>query len=534
MEQSGFVRGALLLTFAALLSKLLGSVYTIVLQNVIGDHGMGLFQMAYPVYATLLSIATAGFPVAISKLVSERVASGDDQGANRVLFVSTSVLTVAGFAAGLVLFVFADQFAQLAGDPAAVLAIRSIAPALLFVPAMSALRGYFQGYLKMEPTAKSQVIEQFIRVLTIIGLSVWLMSAGFGSAAAAAGAAFGAVTGALAGLLSVGADLARIRCRARRHKQNASGLSYGRLTKRLMYYALPISLGALVVPLMNNIDVLTVVNLLKGAGLSQKGATTAFGLMSGRGVKLMMLPTTLAAGIGVAVMPAVSEAFTRGHRASMRLRIDLAVRMTVLIALPASVGLLAIARSANVALFQTAAGTTTIQILAFAILFASVQTTLAAVLQGAGIVYLPVVHLGLACLLKLVLNIMLIPQMGITGAALSTVFSYGLAAVLNAAAVTRHLGADMIDWKWLLRPLAASLFLFSVVFAATRQFPHFYLSDIRSIAILFTLVAVAIGSLIYGLSLLLSGSIGERELASIPRFGHELVKWCAKLHLLKI
>ncbi len=111
-EKRGFVQGAMVLAAAAAISKLLGSVYTIVLQNVIGDHGMGLFQMAYPIYATLLAVATAGFPVAISKLVAERLALGDVLGSRKIFHVSAALLTLLGIACFAVLFFGADVWAS--------------------------------------------------------------------------------------------------------------------------------------------------------------------------------------------------------------------------------------------------------------------------------------------------------------------------------------------------------------------------------------------------------------------------------------
>ncbi len=525
-KQRSFVHGAMLLAGAAVITKLLGSVYTIILQNVIGDHGMGLFQMAYPIYATLLAIATAGFPVAISKLVSERLALNDMAGAKQVLRISLHLLSILGLVSFCVLFFGAETFARIAGDPAAKAAIQAISPALLVVPILSAVRGYFQGYQWMEPTAASQVIEQFVRVATIIGLAVWLTSAGFGESVSVAGAAFGAVTGALGGLISISYFWMR---RPKDSINQGVRSSTSSLTKRLILYAFPISLGALVVPLMNNVDVMTVVNLLKNTGESQGMATTQFGLLSGRAFKLMMLPTTLAAGIGIAVMPAISEAFTLGFRRLLSTRVNLALRMTILLSLPATVGLIVVAGPVNYALFRDGAGTSTIQVLALAILFASLQTTIAAILQGAGWIYLPVFHLLLACGVKLIANIWFVPLFGIQGAALATVVSYAIAALLNLAAMVRLLGERVLWSEWFVKPLIATFIMFGAVFALY----HVWLScggmELgRGIATLSTIIAMSVGILVYGLAILVSGSLSSEELASVPRIGPKLVFWCSK------
>jgi polysaccharide transporter, PST family len=530
-RERSFVHGALLLAGAAVITKLLGSVYTIILQNIIGDHGMGLFQMAYPIYATLLAIATAGFPVAISKLVSERLALSDVTGARQVLRISLKTLSFLGVISFCILFFGAQFWARIAGDLAAKTAIQAISPALLIVPVLSAVRGYFQGFQWMEPTATSQVVEQFVRVATIIGLSVWLTKAGFDESFSVAGAAFGAVTGAIGGLLIIGYYFFH------RPKEpvygNVARASTEFLTRRLIHYALPISLGALVVPLMNNIDVLTVVNLLKGIGETQGAATTAFGLLSGRAFKLMMLPTTLAAGIGIAVMPAISEAFTLGFRRLLSSRVHLALRMTILLALPATVGLFVVAEPVNYALFRDSSGTATIQVLALAILFASLQTTVAAILQGAGWVYLPVVHLMIACGVKLLANLWLVPIFGIWGAGLATVISYLIASVLNLVAMERLLN-EKIDWTvWFVKPLLATFIMFAAVFALYHVWLNYGGMNLeRGLTALSVLAIMSIGILVYGIAVLVSGSLTSAELYSFPKVGPKLVSWCSRLGLI--
>lgn len=529
----GFVQGAVLLAGAAILTKLLGSVYTIVLQNIIGDHGMGLFQMAYPIYATLLAVATAGFPVAISKLVSERLAHGDVLGARAVFRTSSGLLTIGGVACFFILFFGADTWARVAGDLAAAPAIRAIAPALLLVPVMSALRGYFQGYQWMEPTASSQVLEQIVRVATILGLALWIERQGYGESIAAAGAAFGAVTGAGASLALLIRDY-RVRHPMVTNARTVQLMSGVRLGRRLIYLAFPISLGALVVPLMNNVDVVTVVNLLKQAGMAQSDATTAFGLLTGRAFKLMMLPTTLATGIGVALMPAVSEAFTLGYRAQVSDRIDTAVRLTIMIALPAAVGLAVLAEPVNIALFRDAAGLNVIRIMAVATLFASVQATAAAVLQGGGWVYLPVFNLIVAGGVKLLLNLVLVPPYGIEGAAAATVLSYFTAAILNLAGMQKRFGEPIRWLSWVIKPAAATFVMGGCAFALERQWLrmdgiiHSRVSDG-----LFAIVACILGMLIYAVALLASGAMSKDELGSVPKFGPILVSWCSKLGVLR-
>ncbi len=535
-----FIRGAMILGVAALISKIMGSVYTVVLQNVIGDRGMGLYQMAYPIYATLLIISTAGVPVAVSKFVSEYAAVGDIEGAQRIYRVSLWLLTVVGVGCAAALFIFAEPFARLSGDPNAVFAIRAIAPALLVVPALSSMRGYFQGWQVMNPTAISQVVEQFVRVITIIAGAYVVLHFGFGDSSAAAAAAFGAVSGGVAGFGVMGYFLRRMKRDRREAPRRVSARSQPRrarlstfaILRKLVYYSVPVSLGALVVPLTSNVDALTVTNLLKLHGAAQAAATSEFGLLAGRASKLMMFPAALAGSIGVALLPSISEANAMRDDAQTSQRILLGMRITTLFALPAAVGLFLLAKPIDIALFQDSAGYHAIQILALATFFSTLQTSLCASLQGVGAVYLPVGSLVVGTALKVALNFVLVPPLGIDGAAMATVLSYALASLLNWLALRRYVTAKVpwADYVW--KPAAATFVMAGCTFAALAQWHrlHIVLTG-RLNAGAVTLVGVTVGALVYGLALLVSGALQESEVAALPRIGCRLAAACRRLGL---
>lgn len=531
----------MILALATIVSKLFGSVYTIILQNMIGDRGMGLYNMAYPVYSTLLIISTAGFPVAVSKYVSEYVAIGDLRSASRIYKVSLLMLSVVGLTCAVMLYLWAPFFAQLAGDERAVWAIRAIAPALLIVPAMSSMRGYFQGWQMMEPTATSQIAEQLIRVITILVGAYLALRFGLGDSFAAAAAAFGAVTGGIAGIAAMGYFFWRYRRPQQLARHTSRGLDQTRsgvrvstreIVRKLVYYAIPVSLGALVIPIISNVDALTVTNLLKSSGLSQAIATRDFGILSGRAFKLMMLPAALASSIGVALMPAVSEAHAMRDQTDTAARALMGLRMTLLFALPAALGLCILAKPIDIALFRDAAGYHSIQILGFATLFSTLQIALAASLQGVGAVYLPLRSLLIGTIAKVALNYLLVPRLGIDGAALATVGSYALASVLNFVSLYRLLHMR-ISWRDLfVKPAGATFIMGAFTFAVYAQWQRLALPfDARISAALVTVVAIAIAALIYLVSLILSGTLREQEVASLPRVGAPLAVALRKMGL---
>lgn len=538
-ERNLFIRGALVLAAAGMLSKIMGSVYTIFLQNIIGDRGLGLYQMAYPIYSMLLLLSTAGFPVAVSKFVAEHIAIGDYRGAKKVFRVASSLLFLSGLAGFVILWGWADWFAGISGDAKAVYAIRAIAPALLLVPLTASIRGYFQGWQLMEPTAVSQVAEQFVRVGTIIAASWLLLQWGYGEEWAAAGAAFGAVTGVVVSFFVLAIYVWRKRILFR-HDVRMSNLVPAEpnrtIIKKLLYYALPVSLGAMVVPIMNSVDVITVGNLLKQTGYTQERATELFGLLSGRAFKLMMLPSTVASAIGAALMPAIAAALAVGDRRSAFSRMELAMRMTVMIGLPASVGLFLLAKPIDIMLFKDSAGTAAIMAISLATLLSSVQLITSAILQSIGHVFAPVRNLLAGGAVKLILNLALVPVWGIEGAAVSTVISFLVSGLLNMWDLYRKSGVTFRFRLVVWHPLWATFMMGVAVYAAQREglafFQDLFVSDRLAYAAL-TLSVIGVASVVYGLALFVTGSLTKEDLSSVPRVGPKLVQFFDKIGLIR-
>ena len=200
-KSNKFIKGTLILGAAGVIIKLLGAVFRIPLGSLIGSEGMGYYQTAYPVYALFLTLATAGFPTAIAKLVSEQVALGNHKGANEIFKITHIMLFATGLVMFIILFFGADFIVtNVQHNPSAVTAMRAIAPALLIVPSMSAYRGYYQGYQQMSRIAISQIFEQVFRVFLGLGLAYVLMKQ-FGPKMGAAGGISGATIGAFASFL---------------------------------------------------------------------------------------------------------------------------------------------------------------------------------------------------------------------------------------------------------------------------------------------------------------------------------------------
>lgn len=492
-----FWQGTGLLLLGGILSRVLG-LYRLLLPRLLGPQGVGLYHMAYPAYTLTLAIATGGLPVAVSRLVAQSAARGAHREAERILHVATGVLMAFGLAGGLGLWLAAPWLAlHVARDVRAAPAIAAVAPAVLLVAAMSALRGYFQGYQEMAPTAISQVLEQTVRVLAIVVLA-WALSP-FGVAWAAAGAAGAAGIGALGGLLT----LVSLRRRRTRPKGGPRGLPARRLLGQLLAIALPITVTGLGVPLMQLLDLVVVPTALQRQGYAAGSRTGAYGVLSGYAMPLVALPAILSGALAVALVPAVAAARAEGNEAAARSLTSEALAAAWRWLLPAAAGLFMLGRPIVLFLFGSPAAAPSLLALAPSALLFGFGQVAAAALQGYGYTWRPLSNLGLATGVKLVLSLLLVGQMGIVGAALATSAAYFAWATLNLAAVSSLMRQAAIG-PWALPPLLAVLgmcVVLSLLGPPTTAMA--------------TLLAIAAGGVSYLLLLGLSGGFGSAELEAL-------------------
>lgn len=530
-KKTSFLKGAFILTVAGFIVKILGAVYRIPLAMMIKDEGMGLYQMAYPIYVTLLSLSTAGLPTAISKLVSSNIALKKYKNAFRIFRVSLAFLGIIGFFSTAALIIYAPYLsARVLGNPKAYYSLVSIAPAIFFVSIMSSFRGFFQGLQDMTPSAISQVVEQIGRVATVFFLASLLLPKGVEYAAA--GAAFGPVVGAVLGLLVLVAVYYRkqneikIKMMEDLEKRLDSPI---KIFKDLMIFAVPITLGGLIIPVMNLADAAIVPMRLQVAGFSVTRATELYGQLTGMAAPLINLPAIVTISLSASLVPAISEAVATNNYKLASERARLGIRIALIFAIPAAVGLFALATPVSVLLYKNAEAGIPLSILAWGIIFLSLQQTTTGILQGVGRAAVPVYNLLLGAVTKIITNYVLtaIPSINIRGAALGTVLGYAVASLLNLAAASRYSGMRVDFVKMILKPGISALFMgafvvYSFNFLVLKG-PGHNLS---------TLLSIMIGVLVYLFCLLILGGIEESELAMMP-FGKRLSKIIKKISLLR-
>ena len=498
MSSDKFLRGAMILTLAGLMVKVIGSVNRILLSRLLGGEGIGLYQMAYPVYLLLLAISAAGIPVAISIIVAGFLAQKDYANVRQVFRVSLRLMACVGAVLAVCLVLAAGWLvdAGVITDARAYYSLIALTPAIFFATILASFRGYFQGHQLMTPPAVSQIVEQFIRVVTMVVLAYVLLP--YGLEYAAAGAAFGAVPGSLTGLVVMGCFYRYYRKQwqtdAVKMQAPAGELVRSRvLIKSLLLLALPVSCANILVPVTSSIDVLLVPGRLIDSGLSVEQATAQFGYLAGMAQPLLLMATIPTMSLATSLVPAVSEAF--------------ALKLCCLITVPASVGMWVLAEPISRLLYGTAKAGVAIMHSAPAICLLGLQQVTTGMLQGMGHTNLPMLNMLIGIAAKLVAVLQLTnAEYGIAGAAWATNINFGVTALLNIIALYKF----SIRFSWL---SIAKIIAAAAVMGAVAVEVHMLLGGASALA---TIAAMLAAGISYIILLPLFGVLNRQELCQLP------------------
>lgn len=539
-KPESFVRGAMILSLAALVSRLLGALYKPVIARIFapfdgenGAAGLGLTQMPLTTYMVILSFTSVGLNVGISKLVSERLVLGDTAGARRVFRSSLTIMAALGLTASLIVYFGASWIVgQIPGNPVdAVHGFKAMAPALFVTSVMAAYRGLFQGFQEMTPNAYSQIIEQIVRVVSgmiltylLVRVSVPMGAAGFN---------FGDVIGAVAGLAYLlllvrrhGREMWQqpLEAATTEHPGRPTPLPGGwKLIRRIFAVALPISLIGAVVPLMMQADVYFVYGALKQLNIVGDAAHAQYGLLT-NAFMIVNLPAVFTTAIYTSIVPAIATSVAQGALDQARKKAQQAYRLTLLMAVPAQAGLWVLATGIYSLIFRDAEGGAVMAAFSWAAVPIMLQQTTSGILQGAGKIALPVRNFVLGALLKVVLTAIWAVQFGIDGAAWATAAGFALAAVLNLIDVERHLGRTIKTRSMLFKPVIAALAMVGVIALAQR-----YLAG----GTLVTILLIGLGAGVYGIVLLLLGGVTRRDVEMVPKMGRPLAAILGRARLLR-
>ncbi|WP_101844793.1 polysaccharide biosynthesis protein [Halobacillus sp. Marseille-P3879] len=510
---SKILKGTMILTGATFLSKFLGMIYTVPFEQMVGPEGMELYFYAYTPYNILLSLSTLGVPMAVSKFVSKYNSLEDYQTGRDMFKSGMQLMGITGIITFLILFLCADPIAQLslsnedttASSEDTAMVIRMVAFALLIIPSMSIIRGFFQGNESMAPTGVSQVIEQVVRILFLL-VSVYVVLNVFeGTIPTAIGfSTFAAFIGGIASLIVLIVYWKKRKPYLDRQldsQEYTYDLSRKDMFKELISYAGPFVLVGIATPLYQLIDQFTFNKAMSAAGLGDiSGASlSAIHVLSH---KLVIIPVTLGIGLSLALLPAITKSFTKQNMVQLNHQINQALQIVALLIIPAVVGLSVLSYEAYGSFYGVENvdyyGSLLRWYAPVGLLFAS-YTVSAAILQGVNRQNFALVSLGAGLFIKTATNFWFIVLFGAKGSIISTGLAVLIALSLNLWRIHRgiHFSYKPVFKRSLLILILTSI-MAGVVWLVKSGFGLVWnpLED-RLAALFILLISAGIGGLLY-------------------------------------
>lgn len=523
-KKQNYLHGAAVLAAGVVIMKILGFIYKVPLGNILGDAGYGHFLVAYNIYSVFLTLATAGLPVALSRMISEANTMNRPNQVRRIFSVAWWTFFVLGVVCTLVMALFPNQLAGALNDPEANISILVLSPAVLLVCLTSAYRGYCQGHENMTPTTVGQVLEVLAKVVAGLALAWYLTGAGYSLAKSSAGAIFGVTVGSLAALLYM--FIYKRRHYASGERGSDVPESRGKVFRTLLRIGIPITLGSSVLSLINLIDSgLSLGRLQDAAGFSYEEATVLYGVY-GKAQTLYNLPASFITPLTISVVPAIAAAMALRHSRDASRIAENSMRIAVVIALPMGVGLSVLANPIMNTVYPDshASGGLLLTIMGAASFFVCMALMMNAILQAGGNERYPIYSMIVGGLVKIGANWVLVanPEINILGAPIGTLSCYVVMCAMNYFFMCRCLPEKPSLVRIMGRPLISSaamgLSAWAVYGLCSRFLGGGYLLNAVSM-----LAAIAVAVIVYLILVVALRAITYEDMKLIPK-GEKLAK----------
>ena len=541
------VQGSIL-AVASIIAKIIGMIYRFPLTNTLGNEGNSYYSTANEVYNIVLMISSFSLPLAVSKLVSERIHKGEFKNAHRVFLCAMRFALIAGGALALLTYVFAGVITKyVLSIELAVYALRVLAPAIFVFAIVGVFRGFFQGYSNMTPTAVSQVIEQIVNAIFTVVCANIMYSYGvslaqedgnelLGPAWGAAGGTFGTVVSITVAMLFMMFvyTVQKSTLKRQMRRDVTTHLESERAIYRTMILTIiPIVLSTLIYNISNVADQGVFNKVLLSQGYTEKQYTSIWGIYSGQFRVLMNVPLSLASCLAPSVVPSLTAAMARGDRGDARRKIRTSVRFTMIITIPCAVGMAALAKPILTMLYPSletgrplAVGI--MQAGALLIILYAFSTLTTGILQGLGKLQTPLINNAAALVIHFILLYVMLTagNLNIYAVVWSNICFALIVSVLNAIAIARFLHYRQ-EWKrTFLIPVIVSIIMGA---AAYLVYQLFHLVFGNTISVLFAILA---GVATYGIGLMSFNGITVEEIAALPK-GHLIVRLLRKTGLVR-
>ena len=536
-----------ILAAASIIAKVIGLIYRIPLFKILGDVGNSYYSTANEIYSIILMISSFSLPLAVSRLMSERIQKHEMRNANKVFMCAMRFAVVSGGILALITYAFGGILTKYVMNVEyAKYGLRVLAPAILIFAITGVFRGFFQGFSNMVPTAISQVIEQVINAAVSIWGAWVLMDYGRSLVAAgenelvapgwgAAGATFGTVASVTVALLFMMYLYARFNRRFRhavRKDPTAKRESSHYVYRVLILTILPIILSTLVYNISNVLDQGVFNAILKSQNYTEKQYATIWGIYTGRFRVLMNVPLSLASSLGPAVVPSLTAAVAARDKASAVRTVHSSTRYTMIVTIPCAFGMAALGGPIIQMLFHPSSGMALsagiMQAGAAVIILYALSTLTTAILQGLGRLREPLIHNAIALVIHLISLVVMLRYLNLNIYAVlySNVLFALVVCVLNAMAIRRYIYYQQEIRKTFLIPLIASIIM------AFGSYAIWYVLNMLVGNSIAAILAILCGMVIYLIALVAFRGLTASEMLKLPN-GEVLVSLFKKTGLLR-
>ena len=525
-----FMKNVLLLMLSEIVVKVLGLVYRLVITNIegFGDAGLGYYSSGYQIYALLLTLCSIGIPSVISKLVSERLAVGNNYGAQRIFKTALKLFTGIGLVLSLGLFFGADLIAtKILNVPDVAYVLRVLAPAIVFVAMSAVFRGYFSGQQNMKPTSVTQILEQFLNcVLTIlfvyalVGKEPYIMAAG----------------GNLSTTLSIIITFLYLITYYKNNKvevdknqdiSEEAKKTNREIAKTILALSIPVTIGSVISVISSVIDTATVSNCIQqafsslvtgGKEVLEQIAMEQTGILS-KVDNLTNLPIAINLAFSTALVPAISESIAKKEYNVASKRLSFSILASIIIIIPCAIGYICLSDQILNLIYPNAPdGGIVLKLSSIAMIFVALSQTINGGLYGINKPLIPALALAIGAVIKLVLNLILVsnPSINILGAPISSIICQIIAFIICYKALTRKIKLKIPPIRYIIKPLLAG-----IIMGVSVYFINMGLNMIMS-GIISTLISIFAGAIIYVAMIFILRILTKEEISMIP-FGSKLL-----------
>ncbi len=545
-----------ILAVAGMISRIIGLLYRGPLTSIIGDEGNGYYTSAYNIYTIILLISSYSIPAAVSKVIAQKLAVKEYRNAHRIFICALWYVIAVGGIASLFVFLFSDLLVKGAAVPV----LKIFAPTIFLSGILGVLRGYFQAHRTMLQTSVSQILEQILNAIVSIiaayvfitvmlgSMDVYVSEAGASllpeqvewntkhAMYGAAGSALGTGAGVLIALLFMfGIYMLNRGMILRRVKHDKSGKtdSYGSILRLVLSVVTPFILSTAIYNFSTSLNQTIYTNILMGVKeISEAEAYRLYGIYGGKAVVISNIPIALASAMSSAMLPGIAASYARKELSQARMSVGEAIKSTMLISIPAAVGLCVLAKPVTQVLFpqkeslDMAAGL--LSALAVSVIFYTLSTLTNAVLQGIGKVNIPVINAAVALVIQTVVLVVLLlfTELGLYSLVISNVVYSGVMCLLNGHSVKKYLKYRQ-EWKrTYVIPFIAAAFMGAAAYGVYHGLNIVFSSNIICLA-----AAIMIAVLVYFVLVLKLGALNEEEIKKLPK-GRRILSVAKKIKLL--